>query len=130
MGLLDGRVALVTASSGSALPRDACNAQGQPSYSQRAEEQTQAVASGRSPRLAAPLVALADVSDSDQVQALVRRARRVRRLDCAVNNAGSQGQDDSGRDVDERWDNGDTNLRGVFLCEVRDPPCRGERQRS
>jgi NAD(P)-dependent dehydrogenase (short-subunit alcohol dehydrogenase family) len=60
-----------------------------------------------------------DVSRADEVQELVAFAvRTFGRLDCAVNNAGVQGELASTAECsEENWDRiVDTNLKGVFLC--------------
>jgi len=60
-----------------------------------------------------------DVSRTAAVQELVTFAvRTFGRLDCAVNNAGIQGELASTADCsEENWDRiVDTNLKGVFLC--------------
>ncbi|HTQ24599.1 MAG TPA: glucose 1-dehydrogenase [Candidatus Binataceae bacterium] len=60
-----------------------------------------------------------DVSQTGEVQQLVAFAvRTFGRLDCAVNNAGIQGELASTAECsEENWDRiVDTNLKGVFLC--------------
>ncbi len=62
---------------------------------------------------------LTDVSKTDEVQELVAfTTRTFGRLDCAVNNAGIQGELASTAECSEQnWDRiVDTNLKGVFLC--------------
>jgi NAD(P)-dependent dehydrogenase (short-subunit alcohol dehydrogenase family) len=72
-----------------------------------------------------------DVSNSDEVQGLIAfTVRTFGRLDCAVNNAGIQGELASTADCsEENWDRiVDTNLKGVFLCmkyELREMLRRG-----
>jgi NAD(P)-dependent dehydrogenase (short-subunit alcohol dehydrogenase family) len=72
-----------------------------------------------------------DVSNSDEVQELIAfTVRTFGRLDCAVNNAGIQGELASTADCsEENWDRiVDTNLKGVFLCmkyELREMLRRG-----
>ena len=60
-----------------------------------------------------------DVSKTEEVQELIAfTIRTFGRLDCAVNNAGIQGELASTADCsEENWDRiVDTNLKGVFLC--------------
>jgi NAD(P)-dependent dehydrogenase (short-subunit alcohol dehydrogenase family) len=60
-----------------------------------------------------------DVCKTDEVQELVAfTTRTFGRLDCAVNNAGIQGELASTAECSEQnWDRiVDTNLKGVFLC--------------
>ncbi len=72
-----------------------------------------------------------DVSQTSEVQELVTfTVRTFGRLDCAVNNAGIQGELASTADCsEENWDRiVDTNLKGVFLCmkyELREMLRRG-----
>jgi NAD(P)-dependent dehydrogenase (short-subunit alcohol dehydrogenase family) len=72
-----------------------------------------------------------DVSKTDEVQELIAfTVRTFGRLDCAVNNAGIQGELASTADcTEENWDRiVDTNLKGVFLCmkyELREMLRRG-----
>jgi NAD(P)-dependent dehydrogenase (short-subunit alcohol dehydrogenase family) len=72
-----------------------------------------------------------DVSKTDEVQALIAfTIRTFGRLDCAVNNAGIQGELASTAECsEENWDRiVGTNLRGVFLCmkyELREMLTRG-----
>jgi len=72
-----------------------------------------------------------DVSKTDEVQKLIAfTVRTFGRLDCAVNNAGIQGELASTADcTEENWDSiVDTNLKGVFLCmkyELREMLRRG-----
>lgn len=72
-----------------------------------------------------------DVSKTDEVQALIAfTIRTFGRIDCAVNNAGIQGELASTAECsEENWDRiVGTNLRGVFLCmkyELREMLTRG-----
>jgi NAD(P)-dependent dehydrogenase (short-subunit alcohol dehydrogenase family) len=72
-----------------------------------------------------------DVSKTDEVQQLIAfTIQTFGRLDCAVNNAGIQGELASTADcTEENWDRiVDTNLKGVFLCmkyELREMLRRG-----
>jgi NAD(P)-dependent dehydrogenase (short-subunit alcohol dehydrogenase family) len=72
-----------------------------------------------------------DVSRAEEVQELVAFAiRTFGRLDCAVNNAGIQGELASTAECsEENWDRiVNTNLKGVFLCmkyELREMLGRG-----
>jgi NAD(P)-dependent dehydrogenase (short-subunit alcohol dehydrogenase family) len=74
---------------------------------------------------------LTDVSKTDEVQELIGfTVRTFGRLDCAVNNAGIQGELAFTADcTEENWDRiVDTNLKGVFLCmkyELREMLRRG-----
>ena len=72
-----------------------------------------------------------DVSKTEEVQQLIAfTIQTFGRLDCAVNNAGIQGELASTADcTEENWDRiVDTNLKGVFLCmkyELREMLRRG-----
>ena len=72
-----------------------------------------------------------DVSKAAEVQALIDfTIRTFGKLDCAVNNAGIQGELASTAECsEENWDSIiDTNLKGVFLCmkyELREMLARG-----
>ena len=72
-----------------------------------------------------------DVSKTEEVQELIAfTIRTFGKLDCAVNNAGIQGELASTADCsEENWDRiVDTNLKGVFLCmkyELREMLGRG-----
>ncbi len=121
-GLLDGKVALVTGggsgigrASGVALAREGAKVVLADVDARGGEETARLIeaAGGEA------LFVAADVSRSQEVEALMARAVEVfGRLDCAVNNAGIQGElNPTDECSEENWDRTiAVNLTGVWLC--------------
>ncbi|MBI3947402.1 MAG: SDR family oxidoreductase [Armatimonadetes bacterium] len=118
---LDGRVALVTGG-GQGIGRAFAHALGEAGAAvavvDRSEEHAHQVAGELSAKGVDALVVVADVTQPDQVDEMIRAVTgRWGRLTIAANNAGIGLWADAERTTDAEWDAVlDLNLRAVFLC--------------
>jgi 3-oxoacyl-[acyl-carrier protein] reductase len=124
-GLLDGKVAVVTAAAGTGIGgatarrflREGATVVVSDAHERRLGEAAEALAAA-TPDGTAPLAVPCDVTDEDQVQALFRAALdRHGRIDVVVNNAGLGGTANLVDMTDEQWFAVvDVTLNGTFRC--------------
>jgi 3-oxoacyl-[acyl-carrier protein] reductase len=125
-GLLDGKVAVVTAAAGTGIGSATARrmlAEGatvviSDAHERRLGETASELAAELAPDGEPPLAIACDVTDEDQVQALFRGAvDRHGRIDVVVNNAGLGGTADLVDMTDDQWHKVvDVTLTGTFRC--------------
>ena len=114
-GSLDGKVALVTGGSrgiGAAISRELARAGAKVAVNYRAGQEAADEVAGEIGGLAV----LADVSNAEEVKALIERVEgELGDIDAVVNNAGITRDTLIARMTDDEWETViDTNLRGTF----------------